>query len=196
MTVEELALQLDLQVHEVLALCTVAGVKGKGPGSDLSDRDVRRVNDVLEGRIQIPELKATPKSSEPTSHLFRNVLIVVVIGVVAWVGFVVFSFVNRPTEINVRSGQCFESPGLFGSTLEPVSCDEPHDYKAYATIDLDEVFADWPGVDAVEEHARKRCEVLAESTGTTDYAIYYFGPATQRAWGNAGSHRIVCAVSD
>ncbi len=119
---------------------------------------------------------------------------------VAVLGFTVIGrgWKGGGTDINVSAGDCFDADlfgGAFGSGIDPVPCSQAS-YRAYAVLDLDEVFSRWPGVEAMEARAKDRCEALAEGRveGNGLYAyLYYFGPADEVAWENERSHRIVCA---
>lgn len=195
MTVAELADELGLTVKEVVSLCMVAGIAVGGGSAPLSDSDVERVHMVLEGKVAIPDKGTGRRRSGPPMRL-RTVLIVLSLAFVSLIVGGVLWLMNREASITVRSGDCFEDPGMIGNRIDPVPCNEEHDFKAYATIDMNSVWTTWPGVEEVESHAQERCQQLAIDTGTMSFEIYYFGPMNERTWEDAGARRIVCAVPD
>lgn len=201
-TVAELAAELNLEVREVVALCTVAGVRVRDGSSRLRERDVRRVHDVLDGRIPMPDPQAVgTDASRGPRGVGRWIVVVGGIGLVAILVFGAtraYDWIERPSSIDVRSGDCFENPGLFAATIEPVPCDEPHAYRAFATLDLSEVFDEWPGESAIEDHAADRCSALAPQQSDPDVLfvqIFYFGP-NERGWRDEAARRVVCALAD
>ncbi len=195
MTVAELAAKVGLTVKELAAVCMVAGIAVGDGSTRLSDSEVQRVQMVLDGKIAIPDKKLRPKRSGGLIRL-RTVLIVVSLAFVSTiVGGVLWLF-NREASITVRSGDCFVDPGMIGNRIDPVPCNEEHDFKVFATIDMNAVWTTWPGVEEVESHAQERCQQLAIDTGTMDAYIFYFGPQNEQTWEDEGARRIVCAVPD
>jgi len=194
MTVAGLADEYGTGVKEILALCRLLGIKARDGASVLSAPDVARMRDVLDGRVPLPTVGVAKRQGDTGRTVLMLVRVAVVVGL-AVLGFVaVSSVVNEDAAIYVRAGQCFDDPGFFESTLAPVPCDGPHDFVAYGTLDLDEVFDAWPGVDEMTEHAEARCQALGEQTGQTAWQFYWFGPRDETAWADEDTHRIVCAV--
>lgn len=202
MTVEQLAARLQVTVGEAIALCRASGVAVTAPESRVSAKDAARVRDVLEGRVPLPSPAQRMGPSGPSGSPARSFGIVaaIVVAIVATLGFGLIgrSVWGRDTDIDVSAGDCFDADlfgGVFGTGIEPAPCSQAR-YRAYAVLDLDDVFSEWPGVEAVEARAKDRCEVLAEGRveGNGLYAyLYYFGPADEVAWENERSHKIVCA---
>lgn len=202
-TVEAMASELGVTVKEMLAVCAVAGLGVLKPDSELGPSELRRIQDVLAGKAPLGKVKRrSPSGPIITWGRVALVLGVILVGTVGVLGY---QFWNRETRIDVRAGDCFKSPGLttpsgeflsLASSIDPVPCSEPHDYKAFASINLNETYDSFPGQEALEEHAQERCLALAESTGQTSMSIAFFGPSNEKAWESEAARYLICAVSD
>ena len=211
MTVEEFAARHGISVEQAVALCVASGLAVRGGANRLSGEDLARLDDVLTGRVVLPDPKAVKRaggkipSSRPGSTGRKPVgpgaIIGIVVGVVVIVLVgVVAGSLRGGSDITVKAGDCFDATIVFGSVygtgIEPSSCNSAK-YQAYAILELDEVFDDWPGPEKVEARARERCTALAKGRVDEDElygaTVYFFGPADEVAWQNEKSHKIVCA---
>lgn len=192
MTVEDLAAKLGVTVKEALALCLASGARVTRPTDQLSDRDLARVQAVLEGKIDLKAPSAPrQRRSIPVVPLLVATGLAVLIGAVA-VGL--SSFAGRETVVAVAPGDCFDDPGLLGAEIRPVACAEA-DYEAFAVIDLRGRYSSYPGTPEVERLARDRCASIAQQSGITATFIAYFYPLDERSWKYVEGRRIVCATS-
>lgn len=209
MTVGELAVQLGITVKEAMALCRVAGIPVVDAASELKPKQVQKVHAVLAGQARMlnpdelagkaPLGSRTGKRRGGATAAIVVVLLLVLVGV----GFLGLSSLRSDTDINVVAGDCFNaslfSGTVFGSSIEASSC-ETATYRAFAVLELDEVFTEWPGRDVIEERARARCLAIAPAgvdlgdAGLTP--IYYFGPGDETAWNNPAARKIVCAEAN
>lgn len=207
MTVQQLAGRLGITPREVVALCVVAGVRVTGPQQVLTEAEVAAVQRVLAGEQEM----VVPKGGRPTPagprvpqdrikkrRAWPWVVGTLVIGVVA-LAVVAGSALGGSPSITVQAGDCFDASllggSVFGTSIEPEPCDGAT-YRAVAVLDLDEVWTEWPGTEAVEARARDRCPALVQGVlDPTDYSqVYYFGPGQETAWEQASARKIVCAV--
>ncbi len=193
--ISELAEELDLSPHELRAVCALAGVTISAATTFIDDGDALRVRDVLEGRAKVK----APRRKVSVSPRTRLILAAAAIAAVL-VGAGAAWYQNQPARITVRAGNCFNEPPILGSALDPVSCNGPHKYRAFARIELDEHFGEtYPGDDKVEAHMRDRCEALNTGQGAqavTEFLltvdIYYFYPHKSN-W-NRGVRAGICAT--
>lgn len=192
-TVAELAAELGISLKEATALCTVSGIAVRGPDHRLTEAQVQRVRDVLEGRAEM----APPK---PPRRPIPGKLIVAALAVVGAVAVltVVAGFLNRETSIIIRAGECFEDPGLFGNEIRAVACsDDAADYEAYAVLNLRDVYGEtFPGRDELDARAQDRCRQLVpppDGSGLVMVQFEYFYPVDAAAWSNGSARKIVCA---
>ncbi len=206
MTVEQLAAQLGVTVGEAIALCRASGIAVTAPDSLVSAADARRVRDVLEGRVPLPDPAARRSRSaapgRPGGAFGVVAAIVIGILVLLGMGMIGLTALGGDTSIDVAAGDCFDADLLggtvFGSGIERKPCSRG-EFRAFAVLDLDEVFDEWPGAEAVQARGEARCPVLAEgrveTTGSFG-SLYWFGPGDELAWDNERSHKIVCAVTN
>lgn len=201
MNVADLAEQLGVSEAEAIAVCTASGISVSGGSTRLTSAEVTRIRDVLSGKIPMVDPRAAQRTG---GGLPRGVVVAgaVVLGlvllvVVATTGSNVIG--GGSTDINVRAGQCFDADLLtgtvFGTGIDPKPCGDAA-FRAYAVIDLDEVFDEWPGEEAISTRGEERCGVLADGRVESEgmFIEYYaFGPSTETAWDNEASHKIVCA---
>lgn len=206
MTVHEVAAQLGISPREVVALCVVAGVRVTGPDQVFTPEQVAALGRVLTGQqaMQDPTRgrQAPPKPKvpvEPVRHRKRVwpwILGVLVLGAVTLTVYV-GSVLGGEPRITVVAGDCFDATLLggtvFGSSIEPEPCDQAP-YRAFAVLDLEAVWDEWPGVDQVEARAQERCGALAVQQGEDSLFIYYFGPSDESAWNAPYARKVVCAV--
>lgn len=203
MTVEQLAQQLGITVKEALALCTVAGVKVRDARSFLSRDDVDTVRRVLAGEkplIDPTRPGGTPKGPKRSTGCGTWVIVGIVgVLVLLAVGGVLIQRFAGDRSINVAAGDCFDAlligETVFGTSIDPAPCDDAT-YRAFAVLQLDEVFPTWPGVEAIEARARDRCIAIAEQLDVQGFGIYYFGPGDEVTWENPASRKIVCAEAN
>lgn len=211
MTVEEFAIRQGITVDQAVALCVASGLAARGPANRLSVEDLARLDDVLNGRVALPDPKAVKRSGGKIPAARPALASRGAPGPAAIVGIVLAGLVlvglalaavtlRGGSDITVKPGDCFDATIVFGtvygSGIEPRSCDGAK-YRAYAILDLNEVFTDWPGPEKIEARAKDRCYALAEGRVEeelyTTTQLYYFGPADEVAWANEKSHKIVCA---
>lgn len=207
MTVHELAAQLGITPREVVALCVVAGVKVTGPDQVFTPDEVAALQRVLSGQQAMKDptrgRQPPPKPKVPPGDPIRRrrpvwpwivgVLVVGFIGLSVFLG----SVLGGTPSITVQAGDCFDATLLgstvFGTSIEPEPCDDAT-YRAFAVLDLEEVFTSWPGADAVEARARDRCSSIALQSDVESSFIYYFGPSDEASWDSPTARKVVCAV--
>ena len=108
-------------------------------------------------------------------------------------------FGSGTTLDDLNIGDCFEDPGLDEfSTIEPIDCNELHDFELYATVDLGSSSRDYPGALQLDDEMAERC--IARFPGyvgrdyeTSAYYVEWFTPV-EDGW-NAGDRSGVCAVN-
>ena len=205
MTLQQLASQLGITPKEVVALCVVAGVKVTGPDQVLTDAEVGSIQRVLSGEqsLKDPTKKKGPKKLGVTDGneftrrpVWPWVVGIVVLGFIL-LGAIVGSRLSGEPRITVLAGECFNADlfggSVWGTEISRAPCSEAT-YRAYAVLDLEEVWTEFPGQDEVEKRARQRCPTIASGIDVEDGAIYYFGPGDERAWESPYARKIVCAV--
>jgi hypothetical protein len=200
-SVADLADEVGLSTAEVRAVAKMAGLNVSNATNHLDEASAQRIRDVLAGRVDVKP----PRAPFPVAKIAISFgIVVLLIGVIAAIGAVV----NRPAAISVQAGDCFDEPDLFAFRLDPVSCNGPHKYRAYARMDLALKFREeygeaYPGRSVIEEHVKARCEALNTGQASdpfaglgivSTYEIYYFFPEEQ-AWKN-GARSAVCATRE
>jgi len=206
MTVGQLAEQQGITLKEAVALCVVSGVSVKGPDTTLTPADVARVHDVLEGKVQLPDPKATASKklgsresgANPTGRLLGVAAVLLLVVGLAVTG-VLFLRRGDSRVLRAKPDDCFNAElvgvTVIPSTLKVVPCDGPHGFRAFGTIDLDEVYKTWPGAEEIERYAQERCPTLAGASGLQRARILYVGPGDEALWNDPSTSRnIVCAA--
>lgn len=210
MTVGQLALQLGVTVKEAVALCRVAGINVVDAADELRPKDVEKVHAVLSGRARMLDADRLAGKAPLGSRVRTGgggggkaaIIVVVVLGVLVLMALGLRSL-GGDASINVAAGDCFDASlfggTAFGTSIEPKPCGQA-DYRAYAVLELDPVFAEWPGREAIEARAEQRCPAIAPAAvdpGESGVVqLYYFGPADSITWENPASRKIVCAEKD
>lgn len=201
MTVEQLAQELGISVKEALALCLVAGVKAQTPASRLKPADVEAIRKILAGEKKLID-PTRPGANAKVPKKRAGCGAWAIRGAVAMVALLVFAGIavrhfGGDGSINVAAGDCFDAllvgGTVFGTSIDPKPCDEAG-YRAFAVLQLDEVFQAWPGVESIESRARDRCIAIGQQLDVTGF-VFYFGPGDEVAWDNPASRKIVCAES-
>jgi hypothetical protein len=102
---------------------------------------------------------------------------------------------------NMNVGDCFDDPtSSFGdeiSSLPGVPCADPHDNEVYALVDV--TMEEYPGDDAMWEHANDECLKRFESFVGLEYEssaldIYTMYPSPE-SW-KQNDREVVCALYD
>ena len=100
----------------------------------------------------------------------------------------------------IQVGDCFDDPGQEIATQVPaVPCDEPHDFEAVATFDVDGG-EDFPGEAAVGEDAEVGCLERFEGyvgSAYADSALFVDAiTPTAESWEQGGDREVICMVFD
>ncbi|MFB6837475.1 DUF4190 domain-containing protein [Streptomyces sp. NPDC056361] len=106
---------------------------------------------------------------------------------------------KSPTSL--RIGECFEDEDKlkeFATDVQVVDCALPHDGEATGRFKITG-FSKWPGDDALEEVAEKRCDTINTAYALDTWAVpkdvwtYYYLPSSQ-TW-RGGDRTVICAYA-
>ncbi|MFE2015276.1 DUF4190 domain-containing protein [Streptomyces sp. NPDC059491] len=102
---------------------------------------------------------------------------------------------------SLRTGQCFgddDKKADYATDVEVVDCDLPHDGEVTGRFKVTG-FAKWPGDDAVDELAEKRCDTINAAYAMDTWAVprdvwtYYYLPSKE-SW-RLGDRSVICAYA-
>ncbi|MFD3535381.1 DUF4190 domain-containing protein [Streptomyces sp. NPDC058664] len=121
----------------------------------------------------------------------------------AWSGFKegVDEASRTKSPFSLRTGQCFSDPGKleeYATDVTIVDCDRPHDGEVTGGFKVTGIDK-WPGEDAIDEIAEKRCETVNAAYAMDTWAvpqdvwIYYYLPSSQ-SW-RLGDRTVTCAFA-
>ncbi|WP_051786672.1 MULTISPECIES: DUF4190 domain-containing protein [Streptomyces] len=121
----------------------------------------------------------------------------------AWDGFKegVDEASRSKSPASLRTGQCFLDDDKledFATEVEVVDCDLAHDGEATGRFKITG-FDKWPGDDALDEVAEKRCDTINTAYALDTWAVptdvwtYYYLPSSQ-TW-RGGDRTVICAYA-
>jgi Septum formation len=106
----------------------------------------------------------------------------------------------------IRTGDCLDYPGLFGSedeavasaTVDAVPCDQPHQFQAYRSFTIPG--DSYPGRDRVEQQATEGCfaafrDFVGVPYGRSKLEPYYLYPQAN-SWRLLDDHSVTCLVAE
>ncbi|SFW79322.1 DUF4190 domain-containing protein [Amycolatopsis australiensis] len=104
---------------------------------------------------------------------------------------------TTPTIVALQPGECYNTPAAYGLDATKVSCAEPHDGEAFATVPLKGYVAgEYPGEETLEAQAKAGCEAQRATvfgpgyTPPVEASVGVFYPDS-KAW-LAGKSAAVC----
>ncbi|MFJ5828386.1 DUF4190 domain-containing protein [Streptomyces sp. NPDC093089] len=121
----------------------------------------------------------------------------------AWDGFKegVDEAARSKSPASLRTGECFEDEDKlkeFATDVQVVDCALPHDGEATGRFKITG-FSEWPGDDALDEVAEKRCDTINTAYAMDTWAVpadvwtYYYLPSSQ-TW-RRGDRTVICAYA-
>lgn len=98
---------------------------------------------------------------------------------------------------NIVAGDCFDDPPDFiVSSLELISCSEPHDNEVFANLVISQ--AVFPGDEVIRDFAFEAClepfeDYVGESYQTSPLDYSYLGP-TEESWNTQDDRTVTCIL--
>ncbi|MFB7030383.1 MULTISPECIES: DUF4190 domain-containing protein [unclassified Streptomyces] len=165
------------------------------------------------GLVALPQIRKKDQAGRPlaiTGMVFSAVsCLLLVIGLVtggfsaAWNGFKegVDEASRSKSPFSLRTGQCFSDHGKsaeYTTEVTVVDCASPHDGEVTGGFEVTG-FTKWPGEDAIDAIAEKRCETVNLAYAMDTWAIpedvwlFYYLPSSQ-SW-KLGDRTVTCALA-
>ncbi|MER7912821.1 DUF4190 domain-containing protein [Streptomyces sp. NPDC096068] len=165
------------------------------------------------GLVALPQIRKKDQAGRPlaiTGMVFSALsCLLLVLGLVtggfasAWNGFKegVDEASRSKSPFSLRTGQCFTDRGKleeYTTEVTVVDCARPHDGEVTGGFKVTG-FTSWPGEDAIDAIAEKRCETLNQAYALDTWRVpedvwaYYYLPSSQ-SW-RFGDRTVTCAFA-